>query len=170
MHNECVVAVYENSEQARLAAHTLESSEFPNDQVSLVISNLEKHADVEADLQAGEDEVRDVMVGGGLGSLIGLIAGASIVVSGGMMILVIGSLAGLVAGGIAGTFLGAIEGWGVHGHRVKYYELLVNAGHPIIVAHGDPLQVVTAYRLLQQTAPKELHLYTSTTEGSPSVD
>jgi hypothetical protein len=168
MNHESVVAVYENLEQARLAAHILERSDFPTDQVSLITSHLEEHADLEADLQAGEDGVQNVMVGAGLGSLIGVLAGAALIAFGGTVALVVGPLAGLVAGAIGGGFLGAMEGWGVHNHRITHYESLVKAGHPLVVAHGDPLQVAEAYRLLQQTGMKELHVYsTSDDDASP---
>ncbi|HQZ68169.1 MAG TPA: hypothetical protein PLY87_23925 [Planctomycetaceae bacterium] len=170
MHEECVVAVYADVEQARKAVDALVSSNFPKDQFSLILSKLENYPDIEQDLEAGEDNVHDVMTGAGVGSLIGIAAGATLVLFGGTMFLVIGAFAGLLTGGVVGSLLGAMEGWGIHGHRIRHYENLVHSGHPLVVAHGDPKQVREAYQILQKTDATEVHQYaTSDDDMSPTV-
>jgi len=170
MHEECVVAVYSSVEQAREAVENLYDFGIPVTQVSLVVAKLEDYPDIESDLEAGEDKVQDVMTGAGLGSLIGIAAGATLVMFGGAMFLVIGAFAGLLTGGLVGSLLGVMEGWGVHGHRIRHYEGHVDAGHPIVVAHGDPQQVVDARKLLEQTNSMEVHQYaTSDDDMSPAI-
>ncbi|MCA9263312.1 MAG: hypothetical protein KDA60_05665 [Planctomycetales bacterium] len=167
MNEESVVAVYENVEQARIGVHILNRSDVPNDKVSLVTAHLEQRPEVEVRLLQGEDDVRDAFVGAGIGSLVGVLAGASLIAFGGTMTLVAGPLAGLATGAVVGTFLGKMEGWGIHRHRVEHYERLVEAGHPLLVVTGDPLQNAEVYRILKQTGPRELHLYaTSDDEAS----
>lgn len=167
MDNECVVAVYSNVEQARLAAHILARTDLPTGQISLIASGLEDYPEIEAKLQIGEDDQHEVMLGAGLGSLVGVLAGASLLVVGGTVALVIGAFAGLLTGAMTGTYLGAMSGWGVHASRIKHYEALVNAGHPLLITHGNPLEVAKAYRLLQQTATMELHVYASSDDNEP---
>ena len=107
MYDECVVAVYEDIEHARMAVHILHRSDFPSPQVSLVASHLENRPELEAELNYGDDSVQDAFIGAGLGGVLGMLAGTSI------MALATGGVA-LVAGPLAGLATGAIVGasWG----------------------------------------------------------
>ena len=170
MNRESVVAVYDSVEQARLAVHILNRSDIANEQVSLIASHLEGHRDIESRLLEGADDVHDALVGAGIGSLIGVLTGFSIALVGGTVAIVAGPLTGLVTGAVAGTFLGGMEGWGIHRHRVSHYERLVQDGHPLVVVTGDPLQIAQAYRVLQQTDARELHVYaTSADDATPAA-
>ncbi len=69
MYDECVVAVYENVEQARLAVHILNQSDFPTKQVSLVAAHLENQPELETELNYGDDSLRDAFIGAGFGGV-----------------------------------------------------------------------------------------------------
>lgn len=170
MHNECDVAVFTTAEQARDAAHRLNESAFPTNQVSLVISSLNDMPEVAADLEIGEDALRNAINGAGLGSLVVVLGGAAVTVFGGGIFLTFGAVSGLLSGGIMGSLLAAMDGWGVHGERITHYESLGDSGHPLIVAHGNPVQIEQAYHLLQKTDAKEVHRYADSDDGvSPAV-
>ncbi len=116
MYDECVVAVYEDVEQARLAVHILNRSDFPTQRISLVAAHLEDHPELETELNFGDDSLRDAFIGGGLGGLLGMLAGASVVaLAGGGVALFAGPLAGLATGAVVGSLLGGMEGWGSTG-------------------------------------------------------
>ena len=67
MYDECVVAVYADIAQARLALHILNRSDIPTQQVSLVAAHLEDHPELKAKLNYGDDSLRKAFVGAGLG-------------------------------------------------------------------------------------------------------
>jgi hypothetical protein len=170
MDNECVVAVYENIDQARLAVHILNRSDIPTEQISLVAAHLEDLPEIEGELNHGDDSLRDAFIGAGLGGVLGMLAGTGVIaLAGGGVALFAGPLAGLATGAIVGSLLGGMEGWGVHKSHRHHYEKLVNQGHPLVVAHGDALQLAEAYRLLKQTAFKELHFHSKTDDESPEI-
>jgi hypothetical protein len=60
---------------------------------------------------------------------------------------------------MAGAFIGAMAGWGVHEHQISRYQQLVEEGNVLVIANGDPLQLIHAHQVLEQTAPAELHTY-----------
>lgn len=170
MSDECVVAVYENIDQARLAVHILNRSDIPSEQVSLVAAHLEEQPELEGELSHGDDSLRDAFIGAGLGGVLGMLAGTGVVaLAGGGVALLAGPLAGLATGALVGSLLGGMEGWGVHKSHRHHYEKLVNQGHPLVIAHGDPVQLAEAYRLLKQTAFKELHFHSKTDDESPEI-
>ena len=170
MYDECVVAVYEDVEQARLAVHILNRSDFPTQRISLVAAHLEDHPELETELNFGDDSLRDAFIGGGLGGLLGMLAGASVVaLAGGGVALFAGPLAGLATGAVVGSLLGGMEGWGVHRSHLAHYANLVDHGHPLVIAHGEPLLVAEAHRLLKQTAFRELHFHAKTDDDAPEI-
>jgi hypothetical protein len=170
VYDECVVAVYDGVEQARLAVHILNRSDFPTQHVSMVTAHLEDERELEAELNYGDDSIRDAFVGAGLGSVCGMLTGTSLVaLVGGGFALFAGPLAGLATGAVVGGLLGGMGGSGVHKRHLPHYEKLVNQGHPLVIARGTPLEVAEAHRLLKQTAFKELHFHTKTDDDAPEV-
>ena len=169
MYDECVVAVYQNADQARLAVHILHRSDFPTSQVSLVTKHLEQEPELERELQYGDDSLRDAFVGAGLGGVLGMLAGGSVAAITGGVVLFAGPLAGLAAGAIVGALFGGMEGWGVHTSHLRHYEKLVDQGHPLVVAHGTPVEVAEAHRLLKQTACEQLRVHAKTDDDAPEI-
>ena len=72
-------------------------------------------------------------------------------------------------GAATGAFLGGLAGWGVHEERVRYYEKLVTEGKVLVIAHGQPLELVQAERILKETDPVELHVYAKTSSEAPEI-
>lgn len=171
MAGACVVAVYEDMEQAQEAVYILSRGGFPLTQVSLVTKGRAASAEVRNDIQMGDDSPQDAAIGAGLGAIAGVLTGIAVaVVSGATVIFLAGPIGIGLAGAVVGAFLGGMGGWGVHQERVAHYESLVKQGQTLVVAHGDPLQVVQADRMLQETAPREIHIYTKTGSESPEVN
>lgn len=170
MDYECVVAVYENADQARVAVHILNRSDLPTEQVSLVTAHLEDKPELEAELNYGDDSLRDAFIGVGLGGVLGMLTGSGVAaIAGGGVALVAGPLAGLATGAIVGGLLGGLEGWGIHRSHVRHYEQLVNSGHALVVVHGKPLEIAEAHRLLKQIPCKELHVHAKTEDEAPEI-
>jgi hypothetical protein len=170
MSEECVVGVYENLQQAQQAVHILDRGDFPTAQVSLVTKGIQEQPEAVEDLGLQDDSVRDLAVAAGLGSIIGVMAGLVVtVVSGLGAIFLAGPIGGGMVGATAGAFLGGMSGWGVHRERIRHYEKLVKDGKVLVIAHGDPIQLVDAQRMMRETDPRELHVYAKTDSESPEV-
>jgi hypothetical protein len=46
---------------------------------------------------------------------------------------------------------------------------LVEQGHALVIANGNPLELARAYRLLEATKPAELHTYARTGDEAPEI-
>jgi len=118
----------------------------------------------------GDDSARDAAVGAGLGAVVGLLTGTAVTLVAGLgAVFVAGPIGAGLLGGVTGAFLSALGGWGVHDERVKHYEQLVKEGSALVIVHGNPLQLVHAHRVLDETAPVELHTYAKTSSEAPEV-
>jgi outer membrane lipoprotein SlyB len=172
MAEECVVAVYENVENARSAIDKLIASGFPQKNISLVVASLKNEpAAIKKSLELGDESEKDAAIGAGIGAAIGLLGGATVVSLAGMGVVIAGPL-GAGAGAIVGGILGAIQGWSVHRDHIPKYEAKVKAGKVLILAHGNnPVQIATAERILQSTRPLEIHLHAAVDDADdPSVN
>ncbi len=124
MYDECVVAAYDTVDQARLAVHVLNRADFPTAQVSLVTKRLEDEGDMEAELNYGDDSLRDAFVGAGLGGVFGMLGGASVVsLLGGGVALLAGPLAGLATGAVV---VRCSEGWAVGASIIRICPTMKN--------------------------------------------
>jgi uncharacterized membrane protein len=170
MAEECVVGVYDSLTKAQQAMHILDRGDFPVEQISLVTRDLmDQHALVD-ELKMGDDSVHDAAIGAGLGGVVGVLTGiAATVVSGLGVVFLAGTIAGAVIGAVTGAFLGGLAGWGVHEERIRHYQQLVEKGKVLVIAHGDPLQLVEAERILKETDVAELHVHAKTDAESPEV-
>jgi uncharacterized membrane protein len=170
MSEECVVAVYDEAADAQQAVHILDRGGFPMQQVSLVTVGLKDRPEVMEDLEMGDDSIADAAVGAGLGAIAGVLAGtAAAMVAGLGLIFLMGPIGGGLVGAMTGAFLGSLSGWGVHEKRIRHYEKLVKAGKALVIAHGNPLQLNEADRMLKETATEELHIYAKTDSEAPEV-
>jgi uncharacterized membrane protein len=171
MIDECVVAVYSTLDGAREAIDRLTTSGFPSTQISLVTIGLKENAAVLEELKLRDDSMHEAAVTAGLGSLLGALGGlATMVLSGVGVVFVMGPVAGGIMGGVAGAYIGAITGWGVHEHQIRHYERLIESGSVLIIANGDPVQLLQAFRLLETTDPSEVHTYARTGDEHPQAE
>jgi uncharacterized membrane protein len=171
MADECVVGIYDSAAKAEEAVHILDRSGFPRHQISVVASAVGENTEVAKELKYGDDSMKDAALGAGVGGLAGLLIGATVLTISGLgAVLIAGPLAAGLTGALVGAFLGAMRGWGVHDERRREYEEKVKQGKVLLVAHGDPLEVAEAERLLKETDVSELHLHAKTGDDSPEVD
>ncbi|QDU74634.1 hypothetical protein Pan97_16460 [Bremerella volcania] len=170
MSEECVVAVYASLEKGQQAVHTLDRGDFPAKQISLVTRPLEEQPEVMEDIALGDDSARDAAIGAGLGAILGVLAGVAVtVVSGLGAVFLAGPIGGGIVGAAAGAFLAGLKGWGVHQEHIHHYQNRVKEGDVLVIAHGDPLELVHAHKILTETDPVELHTYAKTSSETPEI-
>ncbi len=169
MVDECVVAVYRMVNEAHDAIHRLTDDGFPAAQLSLVTVRLNDPEVIEK-LKLSDDSKHDAAVAAGLGSVVGVLTGLSVMVISGLGILfLVGPIGGGIVGSIVGAYMGALAGWGVHDHQIKRYQQLVEEGSALVIATGDPLQLAHACRSLRGTGESEIHTYARMGDETPST-
>jgi hypothetical protein len=160
MADECVVAVYRNLVHAQNAIRKLTDAGFPATQISLVTVGLKEHPELVKELELSDDSLHDAAITAELGGVIGMLSGlAALVISGLGAVFLVGPVGGAIAGGITGGFIGAMAGSGIHEHKIRHYEHLIETGNVLLIANGDPLELAHAYRSLEATEVVELHTY-----------
>ena len=166
MAEECVVAVYKNTTQAKAAIDKLIASGFPQTNISLVTATLKNEpAAVKRALELGDNSEKDAAIGAGIGGAIGLLGGATVVSLAGIGVVIAGPL-GALTGVVVGGLIGAIRGWSVHSDHIPKYEEKVKAGQVLIIAHGsDPRKIAAAEKTLLTTGPSEVRLYAATDDA-----
>ena len=118
MVDECVVAVYPTLDRARGVIHRLTEGGYPATQLSLVTVGLKDNPDVIAELKLSDDSKHDAAVAAGLGSVVGVLSGLTVMVLSGLgIVFLVGPIGGGIVGSIVGAYMGALAGWGVHEHR-----------------------------------------------------
>jgi uncharacterized membrane protein len=171
--SECVIAIYDSYALAREGMDALRNLGYPMKQVSLVTHDVEAQTDFrqrEA-MQFGDQTANNAAVGAGVGGLIGLLVGATVfTLAGAGLVFIAGPIGAGLAGTVVGGFLGAMSGWGVHSDHVRQYEERVRHGKTLVVAYGDPDEVLHAQRELQRTDAEEVHLHAQAGDESPEVD
>jgi len=167
MEDECVVAVYETLDKSRKAVHILDRAEFPSSQVSLLAAGQFEQPEMTPGLDIGDDSLHTAAVGAGLGGGFALVAGIGYLVVTGAEIFLVGPLT--AAGAVTGALLGSLSGWGVHEEHLGHYQQLVKQGKALVVAHGNPLQLIQAERILAETGVSELHVHATTGDDAPDI-
>jgi len=168
MSEECVIAVFDDLEHAQEAVHIIDRGGFPSKQVSLVTRGTKEQPEIVEDLKMGDDSARDAAAGAGLGAIAGILAGVAVMVVSGLgVVFLVGPIGGGIVGAVAGAFLGGLSGWGVHDEQIRHYEHLVQEGKILVIAHGNPLEIVDADRMLKGANPSELHVYAKTGSEAP---
>jgi uncharacterized membrane protein len=169
MVDECVVAVYPTLERAREAIHRLTDSGFPASQLSLVTVGLKDDPAVIEELKLSDDSKYDAAVAAGLGSVVGILSGLSVMVLSGLgLVFLVGPIGGGIVGGIVGAYMGALAGWGAHEHQIEHYQRLVEEGKALVIANGDPLRLAHAYRSLKAMGASEIHTFARMGDEAPS--
>jgi hypothetical protein len=169
MADESVIAVYATLDKARHAINILSESGFPAAQVSLVARGRKDQSELLQKLALPDDSLYDAAVAAGLGSVVGVLTGvAAMVVSGIGLVFLVGPIGGGIVGGITGGFIGTMAGWGVHERLLKHYERLIESGNVLIMAIGNPLELVHAHQTLEATEATELHTYSQSDDDASS--
>lgn len=170
MTHDCVVAVFEDAEQFHHGLNLLDEAQVGREHISVVSRSVEREAPESADdVQSGDEAEHKTARGAAAGSLLGALAGASLLFIPGVGPLIAsGAFAGALTGGIVGGYLGSMQGWGVHEDHIKAYDKAVREGKIIAVIHGSPLHLARAMRALQDQV-KELHLHAANSADAPEL-
>ncbi|HZZ30084.1 MAG TPA: general stress protein [Pirellulales bacterium] len=173
MPEECVVAVYQNVADAQAAINKLIGSGFPKTNISLVTATLQNEsAAVKRALELGDESQKDAAIGAGIGGVIGLLGGGTVVTLAGTGVFIAGPL-GALTGVVVGGLIGAIRGWSVHKDHIPGYEAKIKSGQVLVLAHGnDPLAVAKAEKTLYDaTNAVEIRLHAAVDDADdPRVD
>jgi hypothetical protein len=170
MIDECVVAVYPSIDQAHEAVQRLVDGGHPSAKISLVTVSIQTDPVVVEELSLNDDARHDAAIGAGLGSLLGLLAGLSVMVLSGVgIVFLFGPVGGSIVGSIAGGYLGSLMGYGVHQHQLERFERLVQEGNVLVIANGDPVELAQAHGLLSATEATELHTYARSENETPET-
>jgi outer membrane lipoprotein SlyB len=172
MAEECVVAVYDDVAGAKAAIGELIADGFAKEHISLVTGSLKgEPAAVRRALELGDETEKDAAIGAGIGGLVGLLGGATVVSMAGAGVVIAGPL-GALTGAVVGGVVGAIRGWSVHKDHIPKYEEKVHSGQVlVIVHHTDPLKIANAEKVLQATPNVEVSLHARVDDGDDrSVD
>jgi hypothetical protein len=68
------------------------------------------------------------------------------------------------------AFLGSLAGWGVHHEHIRHYEQLIKDGNVLVIAHGNPLELSQADRILRETNAAEVHVHVKTSAESTEIE
>lgn len=172
MSDECIVGEYDSLGKAEQAVRILYRGDFPAAQISLVASGLEGTPALVEDCKLGDDSLRDLAIGAGLGGVMGLIAGIGFAAMPGLgFVFLIGPIAADIGltGAMVGAFLGSLVGWGVHEDRIRHYEQCIKDGRVLVIVNGNPLEIVRAERILKETDVVDVHLHARSSSDSPEV-
>ena len=58
--------------------------------------------------------------------------------------------------------LGALAGWGVSTQHILKYEEHLKAGKYLVIAHGSPMEMERAHRIMHGTGAQDLHHHRDT--------
>lgn len=171
MRQDSVVGIYDSLAVAKKAIRQLEANDFPTGDVSLVATNLEDDDETHGYVVKGDRTEKDAIMGGGIGGVLGLLAGAAFFwIPGVGPIFLAGPLATALVGTAVGTLVGAMSGWGVPDDQLEKYEQLIKEGKVLVIAHGDSLEVARAERILAETDAREVEAHYTASDESPEVD
>ncbi len=164
----CVVAVYDSITRAERALHILHGSEFPHDQMSLVMSHIKDDPDLVTDLKLGQESAKESAVCAGLGGVVGFLSGIAVaVVTGIGTVFLLGPITGLFGGAALGTFVGAMAGLGIRREDIGRYEQCVKDGKVLVIAHGESHELDHAKRILNGTDVNEVKLHSRSGPHAP---
>ena len=164
MNDECIVGAYDSLKQAEQAVRILHRAGFPTPQISLVASSAQETPGLKEEFKMGDDSVRDAAIGAGLGGVLGMLTGfgAMAVAGAGIVVFLAGPVGIAALGTVVGAFLGGIAGWGVREEHIRHYEQCVKDGKVLVIANGNPLELVHAERILKETDVAEVHVHSRT--------
>ncbi|HEY2759766.1 MAG TPA: hypothetical protein VGI75_03465 [Pirellulales bacterium] len=172
MAEECVVAVYDDVAGAKAAIGELIADGFAKEHISLVTGSLKgEPAAVRRALELGDETEKDAAIGAGIGGLVGLLGGATVVSMAGAGVVIAGPW-GALTGAVVGGGVGAIRGWSVHKDHIPGYEEQIKAGKVLVLFHtSDPRQLAAADKVLRATSPHHVRMHSAVDDADdPRVD
>jgi hypothetical protein len=172
LKDQCVVAIYGSAPAAERAVRELRERGLAAERISLVAASL-RHAppEIKRELAFGDKALKNAAIGAGIGGMLGLVVGATVLAVSGLGIaFAAGPIAAGLIGAIVGAFLGGMRGWGVHPPHIAQYEAEIKAGKLLVIVDGSPLDVAHAQQQLEETEAESIHLHAKTEADSPEVD
>ncbi|WP_263359791.1 general stress protein [Acidicapsa ligni] len=159
-----VFGIYPNTITAESAVDRLVASGFPNEDVSVLMSDVDSTRDFahEKATKAPEGTAVGVTTGGVVGGTLGLLAGIGALAIPGIGPLVaagpiMGALAGLGVGGAVGGLVGALVGMGIPEYEAKLYEGRVKDGGILLSVHCDTSdEIKRAKDILNETGAEDI--------------
>ena len=148
--NTAAFGIYKNRSTAEVGVDQLLAAGFPNQDISVLMSDTEGARDfaAEKNTKAPEGTAAGVGVGGTVGGTLGLLAGIGALAIPGVGPLIaagpiMGALAGVGVGGAVGGVVGALVGAGIPEYEAKRYEGRVKDGGILVSVHCDSSQEVS---------------------------
>jgi len=158
-----MLAIYDNPNEASLAAERLVANGIAQNQISLVVSegSRAQYLGVVGGNQGAEGAAAGATVGGVLVAVAaGLLATGTVVATGGAGLLMAGpivaALAGAGAGGATGGILGGLIGLGVPDNHVKSYEKAVEAAGMLLGVEINDTNKAQVREILKSTGGKSI--------------
>lgn len=158
-----MLAIYDNPNDASLAADRLVANGIAQSQISLVVSegSRSQYLGVAATNKGAKDAAAGATVGGVLGAVAaGLLATGTVVATGGAGLLIAGpvvaALAGAGAGGATGGVLGGLIGLGVPDNHVKSYEKAVEGAGMLLGVEINDTNKAKVHEILKVTGGKSI--------------
>lgn len=157
MHQQCLIAEFENTQKARLGLLVLSKAGFGQEQVSFVSRSDDPELDNLGKLKEGGADNLGSVSAAGMGGLLGGALAAPIAASTliGPFILV-GPLVGIGLGAALGSALGGAQHWGVDEDAGRNYEQKVEDGAVLVIVNGDQISLREAEASLKTTGPVSL--------------
>ncbi|MDD4493155.1 MAG: hypothetical protein PHV32_02190 [Eubacteriales bacterium] len=149
--SKTIAAVFDNHEQAAMAARQIKDEGLRTDDISIITKgdekpgkkngshNMEASEEISGDKKQIKDNISDGVIAGGiLGSLTGLLIGAgSMVIPGLGIIAAAGPITGILAGGATGAIVGGLIDLGIPENKSKEYEVDIKAGKVLFSMKAD---------------------------------
>ena len=158
-----MLAIYDNPNEASLAADRLVANGISQAAISIVMSegSRAQYLGVVGGTKGAEGAAAGATVGGVLGAVAaGLLATGAVVATGGSGLLVAGpavaALAGAGAGGAAGGILGGLIGLGVSDNQVKSYEKAVSGAGILLGVEINDTNKAQVHDILKATGGKSI--------------
>jgi hypothetical protein len=158
-----MLAIYDNPNEASLAADRLVANGISQAQISMVVSegSRSQYLGVAAGNKGAEGAATGATVGGVLGAVAaGLLATGTVVATGGAGLFIAGpvvaALAGAGAGGATGGVLGGLIGLGVPDNHVKSYEKAVEGAGLLLGVEVNDTNKAKVHEILKATGGKSI--------------
>ncbi len=158
-----MLAIYDNPNEASLAADRLVANGIAQNAISLVVSegSRSQYLGVVGGNKGAEGAATGATVGGILGAVAaGLLATGTVVATGGAGLLMAGpivaALAGAGAGGATGGVLGGLIGLGVPDNHVKSYEKAVEGAGMLLGVEINDTNKAKVHEILKTTGGKSI--------------
>jgi len=156
---DCVVAVFANSAEAREAALSLEAAGFGSD-ISVIGRDDQSRLNAAGPIDHGDEMEKSAAVGAATGATLGLLASSALLVIPGLgPVLFVGAVASSITGGIVGGLVGAMSGWGIKENHAEEYEEDLRAGKALVIARAHPLRLAEIEDQLEESPAERVTLH-----------